>query len=165
MREPPHNAVLLEPPTEKGVASLAWEEAIALIKFGQVEAGKRNFFVSPFLEVRERNLQGGLGNLASLKRKTLASQEAHQCSNRTVQGKDNSRPFCNAVWMPSGWLCPVTEAGALLPIFTKACALCEDALALFSLGWGTQQWESCSSRGLAWPAARSRRDRPASQQG
>lgn len=70
MREPPHNAVLLEPPTEK-VVSLAWEEAVALVKFKQVEAGKRNFFVSPFLEVRERNLQGGLGNLASLKRKTL----------------------------------------------------------------------------------------------
>lgn len=41
---------------------------MVLIKFEQVEAGERNFFVSLFLAVRETDLQVVSWNLASLNR-------------------------------------------------------------------------------------------------
>lgn len=41
---------------------------MVLIKFEQVEAGERNFFVSLLLAVRETYLQGAFWNLASLNR-------------------------------------------------------------------------------------------------
>lgn len=62
------NTVVLEWPAEAEAISLAQEEIVVLIKFEQVEARERNFFVSLFLAVRGTDLQGFFWNLASLDR-------------------------------------------------------------------------------------------------
>lgn len=50
---------MLERPAEEAAISLVQEEIVVLIKYEQVEAGERNFFVSLFLALRETDLQGG----------------------------------------------------------------------------------------------------------
>lgn len=62
------SAVLEWPGEEEEAIFLVQEEIVVLIKFEQVEAGERNFFVSLFLAVRETYLQGVFWNLATLNR-------------------------------------------------------------------------------------------------
>lgn len=59
---------MLEWPGEEEAISLVQEEISVLIKFKQVGAGERNFFVSLFLAMRETYLQGAFWNLDSLNR-------------------------------------------------------------------------------------------------
>lgn len=56
------------PGEEEEAIFLVQEEIVVLIKFEQVEAGERNFFVSLFLAARETYLQGVFWNLATLNR-------------------------------------------------------------------------------------------------
>lgn len=68
VREAACNTVVLQWPAEEEAISSVQEEIVVLIKFEQVEAGERNFFVSLFQAVRETDLQGGFLIFTSLNR-------------------------------------------------------------------------------------------------
>lgn len=68
MTESVCNTAVLERPAEEAAISVVQEEIVVLIKFEQVEAGEKNFFVSLFLAVRGTDLQGFFWKLASLNR-------------------------------------------------------------------------------------------------
>lgn len=93
---------------------------MVLIKFEQVEAGERNFFVSLVLAVRETCLQGAFWNLASLNREYPEPFRKHINAIAMLCKKLSVSSYChNAGWVPFIWLCPVTEDRNALAHFSR----------------------------------------------